>query len=135
MPETTITINRGQRAGFYELIRNHLSCIEDFWVALERAEDFVTAERMGLELADDFRLLRDIGWSEHDVRAAYVLTMPTQELADLLKRLRVEAASALIETGAEAQSSRDEAETDRRLRDGFEGCGTVLADLAPLAGA
>ena len=36
MPGTTITIYRGQREGLYELVRNHLGGIEDFWVALER---------------------------------------------------------------------------------------------------
>lgn len=89
MPETTtITIYRGHREGLYELVRNHLASIEDFWVALERTKDFAVAERMGLEFAEDFRLLRDIGWSEHDVRESYVLTMPAPELADLLKRLK-----------------------------------------------
>lgn len=135
MPETTITIYHGQREGLYELVRNHLGGIEDFWVALERTKDFAVAERMGLQFAEDFRLLRDIGWSEHDVRESYVLTMPGQELADLLKRLKGEAASALIETGSEAQSSREDAETDWRLRAGFEACGTVLTELEPFAGA
>jgi hypothetical protein len=134
MPETNITIDRDQRCGLYELVRNHLGGIEDFWVALERTKDFAVAERMGLELAEDFRLLRDIGWSEHDVRESYVLTMPAQELADLLKRLKGEAASALIETGSEAQSRREDAEADWRLRAGFEACGTVLTDLEPFAG-
>jgi hypothetical protein len=80
MPDTTITIDRAQRGGLYELVRNHLGSIEDFWVALERTKDFTEAERLGLEFAEDFRLLRDIGWSEHDVREAYVLTMPAHEL-------------------------------------------------------
>lgn len=129
MPETTITIDREQRSGLYEVVRNHLGSIEDFWVALERTQDFDAAERMGEEFAEDFRLLRDIGWSEHDVRESYVLTMPARELGDLLKRLKEEAASALIETGTEAQSSREDAETDWRLRVGFETCGQVLGDL------
>jgi hypothetical protein len=129
MPDTTINIDRDQRGGLYELVRNHLGSIEDFWVALERTKDFAEAERLGLEFAEDFRLLRDIGWSEHDVREAYVLTMPAQELGDLLKRLKEEAASALIETGTEAESSREDAETDWLLRVGFEVCGKLLGDL------
>lgn len=110
------------------MVRNHLASIEDFWVALERTKDFAEAERLGLEFAEDFRLLRDIGCSEHDVREAYVLTMPAQELGDLLKRLKEEAASALIETGTEAESSREDAETDWLLRVGFEACGKLLGD-------
>jgi hypothetical protein len=31
----------------YELVRNHLGSIEDFWVALERTKNFAAAERMG----------------------------------------------------------------------------------------
>lgn len=88
MPETNISIDREQRDGLYELARNHLGGIEDFWVALERTKDFAVAERMGRQFAEDFRLLRDIGWSEDDVHESYVLTMPAQELADLLKRLK-----------------------------------------------
>jgi hypothetical protein len=30
MPDTTITIDRDQRGGLYELVRNHLGSIEDF---------------------------------------------------------------------------------------------------------
>ncbi len=68
MPETTITIERDQRAGFYELVRNHLGSIEDFWIALERTRDFAKAEQLGLEFSEDFRLLQDIGWHPHDER-------------------------------------------------------------------
>ncbi|HEY6550783.1 MAG TPA: hypothetical protein VIY71_06245 [Solirubrobacterales bacterium] len=43
MPDTTINIDRDQRGGLYELVRNHLGSIEDFWVALERTKDFTEA--------------------------------------------------------------------------------------------
>jgi len=129
MPETTITIDRDQRSGLYELVRNHLGSIEDFWVALERTKDFAAAERLGEEFAEDFRLLRDIGWSEYDVRESYVLRMPADDLADLLRRLRDEATHVLIERGAEAQSSCEDAATDRRFQIGCETCGKVLADI------
>ncbi len=128
MPDT-ITIDRDQRAGLYELVRNHLGSIEDFWVALERTEDFASAERLGEEFAEDFRLLRDIGWSEHDFRESYLLTMPADELRDLLRRLREEATHVLIERGTEAQSSREDAATKWRFQIGYEICRKVLADL------
>lgn len=133
MPETTITIDRDQRGGLYELVRNHLDSIEDFWVALERTKDFATAERMGKEFTEDFRLLRDIGWSEYDVRESYVLTMPADELADFLSRLREEATHVLIEHGTEAQSSREDVATNQRFQVGHEACEEVLADLDPRA--
>ncbi|MBK5218693.1 MAG: hypothetical protein JJE35_02730 [Thermoleophilia bacterium] len=129
MPDTTITIARDQRDGLYELVRNHLGSIEDFWVALERIKDFATAERLGLEFAEDFQLLGDIGWSEHDYRESYVLTMAPAALMGLLRRLREEATHVLIERGTEARSSREDAGTDRRFQLGYEVCETVLADL------
>ncbi len=70
MPGTVTTIDRDQREGLYELVRNHLGSIEDFWIALERTKDFATAERLGLEFAEDFRLLKDIGWSQPARRGA-----------------------------------------------------------------
>jgi hypothetical protein len=41
----TAMIDRDQRDGLYELIRNHLGAIGDVWIALEENEDFGTAER------------------------------------------------------------------------------------------
>lgn len=68
MPGTTTTIDRNQRKGLYELVRNHLGSIEDFFVALERTKDFARAEQLAVEFAEDFRLLHDIGWAERDER-------------------------------------------------------------------
>lgn len=61
MPDTTIIIDRDQRDGIYELVRNHLGSIGDFFVALERTKDFTEAERLGLEFAEDFRRIRTEG--------------------------------------------------------------------------
>jgi hypothetical protein len=55
MPNVTATINRDQRDGLYELVRNHLGAIGDVWIALEVNEDFATAERLGIEFGEDFR--------------------------------------------------------------------------------
>jgi hypothetical protein len=41
------------RERLYELVRNHLGGIEDFWVALERTKDFAKAEQLGWEFAED----------------------------------------------------------------------------------
>jgi hypothetical protein len=60
--------------------------------------------------------------------------MPTRELGDLLKRLKEEAASALIEKLAPRRSRAGKMpETDWRLRVGFETCGQVLGDLEATA--
>ena len=47
MPAITTTIDRDQRDGLYELVRNHLGSIEDFWIALERTKNFAKAEQLG----------------------------------------------------------------------------------------
>jgi len=135
MPETTTTIDRDQRDGLYELVRNHLGSIEDFWIALERTRDFAKAEHLGLEFAEDFRLLLDIGWDEHYERDTFDLTMPAHDLMELLKRLHGEAVKVLVGSGSsEARSRRDDADTDRRFQLGHETCQRVLAELDPRGG-
>lgn len=124
-----VTIDREERDGLYELVRNHLASIEDFWVALERTKDFAVAERMGTEFGEDFRLLQDLGWSEHEARETYVLTMPAHELRKLLLRLRDEAAQVLIEHGDEAESKRGDAETNRRFQIGHQTCEKLSGNL------
>lgn len=135
MPDTTITIDRDQRDGLYELVRNHLGSIEDFWIALERNRDFAKAEALSLEFAEDFCLLKDIGWDEHDERETFDLAMPAHDLMELLKRLHGEAVKILVGSGgSEARSRRDDADTDRRFQLGYETCEKVLAELDPRGG-
>lgn len=134
MPAHITTIDSDQRDGLYELVRNHLGSIEDFWVALERTKDFTKAEELGLEFAEDFRLLQDIGWGEVDAREAFDLTMSPHDLMELLHRLHGEAVKILVESGSEAQSSREDAETDQRFQLGYETCNELLVELDPRGG-
>jgi hypothetical protein len=129
VPATTIRIDREQREGLYELVRNHLASIEDFFVALERTGDFATAERLALEFSEDFRLLGDIGWQPAEERETFDLTMPTHDLMELLRRLQGEAVALLIESGAEAEASREDADTNRRSQLGYEACEKTLTGL------
>jgi hypothetical protein len=87
LPAITTTIDGDQRDGLYELVRNHLGSIEDFWIALERTRDFAMAEALSLEFAEDFWLLQDIGWSDDEGGETFELTMPPRDLTELLKRL------------------------------------------------
>jgi hypothetical protein len=43
VPATVTTIDRDQREGLYELVRNHLYSIEDFWIAFARSRGPITA--------------------------------------------------------------------------------------------
>jgi hypothetical protein len=131
VPDTTRTIDRDQRDGLYELVRNHLGSVEDFFVALERSEDFAKAEQMALEFSEDFSLLEDIGWRPTEEREEFELTMPPADLTELMGRLQSEAVALLIESGAEAEASREDAETDGRFQIGYEACEKLLAALDP----
>lgn len=130
MNATTITINREQRDGLYELVRNHLGSVGDLFAALEREKDFAKAEQLGLELEEDLRLMKDLGWGEDDGRDGVALTMSPFDLMELLDRLRGEA--GLILSGGE--DSLEDIETTRRFRQGFETCQKLLTDLDPRKG-
>ena len=126
---TTATIDRDQRDGLYELVRNHLGGIGDVWMALEENEDFATAERLGIEFGEDFRLLHDIGWKPREDREAFELTMPPHDLMEALKRLHDEAERVLLESGTERESGEADAETNARFQLGLDACEEVLVDL------
>lgn len=129
MPSITVKIDRDQRDGLYELVRNHLGAIGDVWIALEENEDFATAERLGIEFGEDFRLLADIGWQPRDDREAFELTMPVHDLMEVLKRLHGEVERVLLESGTERESKEADAETDARFQLGLDACEEVLVDL------
>lgn len=131
MPDTTITIDRDQRAGIYELVCNHLYSIDDLWTALGRSRDYATAERLGLEFGEDFRLLQDIGWAADDNRESFELTMPPHDLTELLNRLRGEAEHVLAGSPSEREAAEDDARTNERFRTGRDACEALLASLDP----
>jgi hypothetical protein len=125
MPHGTVRIDPEQRNAIYELVRNHLSGLGDVYMAMERRGDFATAERLGIEFADDFRLLRDIGWCPRDYRRRFVLTMPAHELKVVLRRLKGEAEHLLL--GSEREADTEEAELTRRFQLGYQACEELLA--------
>lgn len=131
MPSTTCTISSAQRDGLYELARNHLGAVGDLWIALEETEDFATAERLGIEFSEDFRLLEDIGWHGREDRKSFELTMPAHDLMELLQRLHGEAERVLLESITERESREEDAATNERFRLGYDACEELLADLDP----
>jgi hypothetical protein len=131
MPSTTCMIDGDQRDGLYELVRNHMGAIGDLWIALEVNGDFATAERLGLEFGEDFRLLEDIGWNGRDGRNAFELTMPAEDLMELLQRLHGEAERVLLESVTEREAREEDAATNELFRLGSDACEELLADLDP----
>jgi len=129
VPGTTTAIDKAQRDGLYELVRNHLGGIGDIWIALEEDQDYAAAERMGIEFGEDFRLLADIGWQPKDKRTEVELTMEAHDLAELLTRLRGEAVGVLDGT-ASMHLQREEEERARALYQGAKDtCEELLARL------
>jgi uncharacterized protein YgfB (UPF0149 family) len=131
VPCTTIIINVDQRDGLYELVRNHLGSVGDLFDALEHEKDFGKAERLGLELIEDLRLMQDLGWGEDDGREEVELTMQSHDLMEVLERLRGEAGLVLGDT----EESREDADTMRRFKQGYEACDQLLASIDPREGA
>jgi len=129
VPGTTTTIDKDQRDGLYELVRNHLGGIGDIWIALEQDGEYELAERMGIEFSEDFRLLADLGWEPEDKRDSFDLTMEAHDLAELLTRLRGEAIGVLDGT-ASMHLQREEEERAQALYQGAKAtCEALLARL------
>ena len=110
---TTVTINGVQREVFYELVLDHLSGIADLSLAVEQG-DFATAERLGIEFGEDLRLMEDLGWDSTPRKDAD-LTMPPEDLAELLTRLKADAEGGL----KGSPYGRDARETDESARDRY----------------
>lgn len=88
---SSIKIAAHQRDALYELLRDRISAVGDIWTALDRNEDYATAERLATRLGEDFRLMRDLGWDPNDDRETVELTVPPLDLMRIAKRLRDDA--------------------------------------------
>jgi hypothetical protein len=134
MPRPTIKITGEQRNGLYAQVRNHLAALGDVFLAMECNDDIATAERLGREFSKDFRLLEDIGWHQDDGRRQVELTMPLEDLAALLRRLRDEAEGGLIDAIREREAAADE-EIIEEHESTMRACKSVLACLDSREGA
>lgn len=131
MPDPIIALDREQRAGIYEVVCNHLSGLNDVWLALEVRGDFATARRLAAEFVEDVRLLEDIGWDREDDRDSFQLTMRPRSLTRLLRRLWEEAEAMLGESSIERRARAEDEESDRWFRVGARACESVLCELRP----
>jgi hypothetical protein len=104
MPRKTIKITGEERDALYDQVRNHLAALGDVFVAMECQKDYATAERLGIEFGEDFRLLQDLGWPEDDDRDRVELTMPYEDLTELMRRLREEAQGGLVDARKEREA-------------------------------
>lgn len=129
MPSSTATISKDQRDALYELVRNHLGGLGDVWIAMEAKGDYGTAERLALEFSEDFRLLADLGWGPEDSRDAIELTMPPEDLMEVLKRIRGEAEGGLGGLESDRHQREEEEKVHARFRLARSTCEELLAKL------
>jgi hypothetical protein len=125
MPHRIIKLTGDQRDALYAQVRNHLAALGDVFVAMETQKDFATAERLGIEFGEDFRLLRDLGWAEDDNRDQVELTMPYEDLIELMRRLRTEAQGGLTDAKKEREAVAG-TEVIEGLESTIDACDEVL---------
>ncbi len=126
---TTVTISGAQRQAFWEMVTDHLSCAGDLHSMLV-GKDFAEAERLGIELAEDLRLMEDLGWDKAFREQGVNLTMPPEDLAEVLTRLRSDAEGGLSES-AEAREYREADEAAKRSYQlALDTCNGLLTTLA-----
>ncbi len=106
MSAYAIKIGRNGRATLHQLIVQRLTGITDSGLMI-RHGDFEAAERYANEFAADVRLLNDLGWDPDDRREIFAITVPKDELAETLWRLRVSAEEGLDEP-EDVRRGRDE---------------------------
>lgn len=134
MPDkTTATIDRKRRDTLYELVFDHLSGIGDFWIAVEE-KDFAKAERLGIELSEDFRLLEDIGWEPEHGPAKVALTIPPHDLIELLRRLCGEVENVLEGSACARLLEKEEESAKQRYQRAKDACEELIEQLDPRKG-
>jgi len=134
VPGTTTAIDKAQRDGLYELVRNHLGGIGDIWIALEEDQDYAAAERMGIEFGEDFRLLEDIGWEPEHGSAKVDLSIPPHDLIELLRRLHGEAESVLEGSACARLLEKEEESAKQRYERAKGACEELIEQLDPRKG-
>jgi len=101
---------------------------------MECNRDFATAERLGIEFGEDFRLLHDLGWDESDSRKVVELTVQREDLIEVLARLRREAEGGLTDSEEERRSKERDEEIPQGFRFVRNTCDELLAKLDPRRG-
>lgn len=133
MPATsTVTIAAEQREAIYSYVHDRLSALGDVWKSIQQ-EDYATAEREGGEFRQDFQL-DALGWQPQDGRCEFSLTMPVDDLASLLVRLREDAIGAVSESPEERETTEAEERFKARSHLIRETCEGLLREFDPREG-
>ena len=90
MSAATLTISASECDTLHGLLSRRLFILVRNPPGLAEAEG-ITVVQLYERLADDLRLMEDIGWASESDEEAVELTMPPEKLAETLKRLRRDA--------------------------------------------
>ncbi len=129
--QTTTEITADEGDALREVVRTHISGIDDLRMACE-AEDFERAERLGIEFGDELRLMEDLRWSGVlPETAAINLTMPPSQLRRVFMRLRSVVATLRADEKREEAEVKEEARIfQERVQRVSEACDRVLGTEA-----
>jgi hypothetical protein len=130
-PPQGIAIDRQQREAVYEEVINHLTGLGDVHINIQRG-DYATARRLRREFEEDLRLLDDLGWAKDQPAESFELTIPSDELARVIRRLHAYTADALHDY---VLREKDDEQIAARQVAACAAYGTVLARVAELEAA
>lgn len=123
----TIKISAAHRDALYDQLLEHLSHIEDLWLAV-KAKNYHMATRMSQEYCDELHLIvDDLGWGDEQGRSIE-LSAPPETLQRVFRRLHD------LATGERDSQKVDLAEAralEDRTRLVTEACEAVFAELRP----
>jgi DNA-binding PadR family transcriptional regulator len=125
MSATTLTINASECHTLHGLLSRRLFILVRNPSGLAEAEG-ITVVQLYERLADDLRLMEDIGWASESEKEAVELTMPPEKLAETLKRLRRDARLAPLSPRHEREPEESVDERWRRFRRAVEVCEELL---------
>ncbi|MGC1852468.1 MAG: hypothetical protein WA687_08525 [Solirubrobacterales bacterium] len=129
---TTLTIDLRECDTLHGLLSRRLLVLIQNPSGLAEAEGISVAE-LYERLADDLRLMEDIGWASEADQESVGLTMPREKLAETLKRLRRDARRAPLSPRHEREPKESVDERWRRFRQAGEVCEELLCRLASSA--
>jgi hypothetical protein len=131
----TTTISGEERDVLYTLVRDHLDGVGgDIRIALEGQRDFIAAKRLGRDLCRDVQMLDDLGWPEEDDRETVELTIPAEELTELVRRLHDEATGSLTDPPMLREERELEERHKRRSHLAQGVCARLLVELHETGG-